>query len=161
MRYHDRFCENNFDHPCKVMGAMQSGVLQKIKIMIEHVNQKLRPSVFNSIVGLITLCVYQRDQLQHMINKRLLRATDFDWEIQLKFSMDHLQQVFKKCTAQDLEIPKEKLLNLLEIPQLEIRADIFNFTKLYGFNYLGNTNRLVITPLTLKAQRSMLVAMQY
>ena len=75
--------------------------------------------------------------------------------------MDFLQQVFKKCTAQDLEKPKEKLLTLLDIPQLEVKADIFNFSKLYGFNYLGNSNRLVITPLTLKAQRSMLVAMQY
>lgn len=45
--------------------------------------------------------------------------------------------------------------------EAEVRLEVFNFTRYYGYQYLANTERLVITPLTLKAQRSMLVAMNF
>lgn len=49
----------------------------------------------------------------------------------------------------------------LEVQEAEVRLEVFNFTRYYGYQYLANTERLVITPLTLKAQRSMLVAMNF
>lgn len=46
-----------------------------------NLNQKIPSNIFNSIVALITICVHQRDHIQHMIDTRQFKVTDFDWEI--------------------------------------------------------------------------------
>lgn len=47
--------------------------------------------------------------------------------------MDRLQNVFKNVYTVDLDKPRDKLEQKLEFPELEIRCEIFNFSKLYGF----------------------------
>jgi dynein heavy chain, axonemal len=39
--------------------------------------------------------------------------------------------------------------------------EVFGHVRSYGFEYLGNCPRLVVTPLTERCQRSLLVALQY
>lgn len=96
-----------------------------------------------------------------MIDNKVFKATDFEWEIQFKYIMDKLQQVFKAIFSSDLEKKKETWDYRVEYNEIDIRLDVFNFSRSYGFEYLGNVPRIVITPLTLRAQRSMLLAMQY
>jgi hypothetical protein len=38
MRFFDRFCVNDVQHPAIVLQDIRSGVLQKIKIMISMIN---------------------------------------------------------------------------------------------------------------------------
>lgn len=49
----------------------------------------------------------------------------------------------------------------LETNKLEVDCEVFSNTRSYGFEYLGNCQRLVVTPLTERCQRSLLVALQY
>jgi len=37
-----------------------------------------------------------------------------------------------------MEKPRSEVEKKLEFPELEIRCEVFNFNKLYGFNYMGN-----------------------
>lgn len=40
--------------------------------------------------------------------------------------------------VQDMEKPRPEVEKKLEFPELEIRYEVFNLSKHYGFNYMGN-----------------------
>ena len=139
MRYHDRFSPDDLQHPDKVLEDIRNGVLNKIKCMIVNINSKLKLKDYNSTVALITGCVYQRDQIQYMKEKKLYKQSDFEWEIQFKYVIDKLAGVFKQMIyVQDMEKSRDDVSKKLEFPELEVRLEVFNFQKLYGFNYMGN-----------------------
>ena len=49
----------------------------------------------------------------------------------------------------------------LETQKVVVDCEVFGNVTKYGFEYLGNCSRLVVTPLTERCQRSLLVALQY
>eukprot|EP01028_Stygiella_incarcerata_P009150 TRINITY_DN426_c0_g1_i1.p1 TRINITY_DN426_c0_g1~~TRINITY_DN426_c0_g1_i1.p1 ORF type:complete len:4140 (-),score=1088.60 TRINITY_DN426_c0_g1_i1:191-12610(-) len=69
--------------------------------------------------ALITIDVHSRDVVQNMVASNVSKVTDFEWISQLRYSWD----------------------GELHVQQVES-------TFSYGYEYLGNTMRLVITPLT-------------
>ena len=89
------------------------------------VRQKLSRLAKISVNSLIVIDVHARDVIEKMVNKQISSVEAFEWIQQLRYYwvMDELEQenVYCKCVAT-------------------------NFP--YGYEYLGNTGRLVITPLT-------------
>ena len=49
----------------------------------------------------------------------------------------------------------------LDPHKLVVEIEVFGHLRTYGFEYLGNCPRLVVTPLTERCQRSLLIALQY
>jgi dynein heavy chain len=78
--------------------------------------------------ALIVLDVHARDVVTRMVKVRVSNITDFDWTCQLRYYWE-----------QDEAAGDEK-------PDTVIRQTNTRFQ--YGYEYLGNGPRLVITPLT-------------
>lgn len=68
-----------------------------------------------------------------MIDNRQFKVTDFEWEIQFKFVLDRLASVFKLMYGSDLDKPKEEIEKKLDFPEVEVRCEVFNLVKQYGF----------------------------
>ncbi|CAM9207540.1 unnamed protein product [Chrysoparadoxa australica] len=82
------------------------------------------------IMSMVTLDAHARDVVQMLIREGVTTANDFQWQSQLK----------QRCTADDGHSMDKAL------PQAKI--DICDASFEYGFEFLGNGPRLVITPLT-------------
>merc|ERR1719446_1550437 len=73
-------------------------------------------------ITLITIDVHGRDLVQKLIDEKVESISNFVWQSQLKFYWDD--------DSRDTNIK------------------ICDFKTLYAYEYVGNTGRLVITPLT-------------
>ena len=84
--------------------------------------------------SLIVLEVHAKDVLEELINNGTGHAQDFDWISRLRYYFEH----------------KEK--------QLHVRMVTTEIA--YGHEYLGNSTRLVITPLTDRCYRTLMSALE-
>lgn len=92
--------------------------------LLEHIREGLNGIAHKIIVALITVDVHNRDIVQDLVRLGVENATDFNWQQQLRYYWD-------------------------ETPGVEnVVAKQVNATLKYGFEYMGATSRLVITPLT-------------
>ena len=64
------------------------------------------------------------------------------------------------AVTRDAENPNNNYRQL-DTHKIEVECEVFGNQRDYGFEYLGNSARLVVTPLTERCQRSLLVALQY
>ncbi|XP_026819508.1 dynein heavy chain 2, axonemal-like [Rhopalosiphum maidis] len=85
------------------------------------------------IVSLVTIEIHARDVVDHMYNSKCIDVTDFEWMSQLRFYWNKKES------------------------ELTIRQT--NTEQQYGYEYLGNSGRLVITPLTDRCYITMTTAL--
>ncbi|KAK2170975.1 hypothetical protein NP493_1117g00049 [Ridgeia piscesae] len=96
-------------------------LLQQLDDLRELVRGSLSKIARQVLSALIVIEVHARDVVNKMLDEEVKNANDFEWISQLRYYW-------------------------LEDDNLYIRA--VNAQFLYGYEYLGNTGRLVITPLT-------------
>jgi dynein heavy chain len=94
------------------------------------------------VINIITIDVHSRDVVQNFVNMRINEAESFSWQSQLKFewTLDKNSDVSSRQFCRfPWETNKGKFKCVIKI------VDWFRF---YSYEYVGNTLRLVITPLT-------------
>ncbi|KAF1323628.1 Axonemal dynein heavy chain, partial [Globisporangium splendens] len=108
--------------------------LDKVVILVRGSLTKLERT---TIGALVVIDVRARDTIVHVIEKSVENDQDFEWISQLRYYW----------------IEGAKTAGVLDL-----QARIVNARVKYGYEYLGNSMRLVITPLTDRCYRTMMGA---
>lgn len=114
----------------------------RINKLINKVTRPLEILERMKVINIITIDVHSRDVVQNFVTTRINEAESFPWQSQLKFewSLDKNNDV---STRQFCRFPWET--NNAKYKCIIKIVDWFRF---YSYEYVGNTLRLVVTPLT-------------
>lgn len=155
LRLKRRFRVNRHRSVSRSINDLQLEIAGTILEFTEMVRKKLTGPVRQSTVALLTKYVHFRDILNGLLKHNVQGREEFRWQIQFRFEALNLQE----CVYKSAFEPEDE--EAFETQKLEIDCEVFNSVRKYGFEYLGNCPRLVITPLTERCQRSLIVALQH
>ena len=121
----------------------------QLKDIVQLVRGKLTKMQRKVTSALCTIDVHARAVLEEMEKVGVRRADDFEWLSQLRYYWEHKPDDYNRY---DDENEPHNLI-----------ARILNAFQMYGYEYLGNSSRLVITPLTDRCYRTLMgaVSLQY
>ena len=106
----------------EAMANFYKDVVISLNELITHVQGKLDKPVRRKMMCLITIETHNRDVIDKLVKEKVIKADAFQWQSQLKFYYDSNKD--------------------------DISIRIADASLWYGYEYLGNGGRLVVTPLT-------------
>jgi dynein heavy chain len=106
------------------------------------VRKRLANHTRKATEALLTGYVHFRDILYGLMKDRVYKQDDFKWQVQFKFELKNSLEVVFKSAYETGGIRR------LETNKVEVDMECLGNIRSYGFEYLGNCQRLVCTPLT-------------
>ena len=109
---------------------------ERIEKFILRVQTDLDGETRAKIITIITIDVHGRDVIEGYVIKKIMDASSFAWQSQLKFYIQHKPA------------HPPTLVSLTPDEQKTCVVRICDWVTIYLYEYVGNCGRLVITPLT-------------
>lgn len=121
----------------------------QISKIVDLVRGKLSMQNRITLGALIVLDVHARDVLSLLIDLEVKSINDFQWLCQIRY---YWEVNTKFCVLSES-------FSLSSLKENKMATRMINSTLMYGNEYLGNTTRLVITPLTDRCYRTLFGAL--
>eukprot|EP00928_Gymnodinium_smaydae_P068047 TRINITY_DN5109_c0_g5_i1.p1 TRINITY_DN5109_c0_g5~~TRINITY_DN5109_c0_g5_i1.p1 ORF type:complete len:4182 (+),score=1201.92 TRINITY_DN5109_c0_g5_i1:1381-13926(+) len=146
-------CIDNAYWTKEVTEAIEKGELDKYYAyqeeqllgLVDLVRGDLSKLARRTLTALVTIDVHNRDVVKMLWDLNLKSGKDFDWMAQLRYYWAPAGSIVLYETQKPSTTDK-------------CQVSIINSTLLYGFEYLGNSDRLVVTPLTDRCYRTLMGA---
>ncbi|CAE7917845.1 DNAH3, partial [Symbiodinium sp. KB8] len=146
-------CIDNVYWTQEVAVAIEAGKLEayykksveQLSGLVNLVRGDLSKLARQTLGALVTIDVHNRDVVLSLKEARISSSKDFDWIAQLRYYWRQKGSITLKETGKPSTVDK-------------CEVSIINATLYYGFEYLGNSDRLVITPLTDRCYRTLMGA---
>eukprot|EP00947_MAST-08B_sp_MAST-8B-sp1_P004635 g4635.t1 len=137
----------------EVESALKASGLEGLKAYFANLNDQLMdivnlvrgklPKLTRKALGALTVVdVHQKDVVEDMVKKEVTSVDDFEWMSQLRYYWQEKPDDYNRYG--------DDPYNLL--------ARIINAEQMYGYEYLGCSSRLIITPLTDRCYRTLMGA---
>ncbi|GFO34548.1 dynein heavy chain 1, axonemal, partial [Plakobranchus ocellatus] len=110
------------EHPGKALRQTQERMVDLLNQLASFTSTHLKSFQRMSVEALLTITVHNRDIVNEMIVNKVRKLEDFEWKRQLRYEWDE--------TTNNCQV---------------LQSNAFFY---YGYEYLGCSTRLVITPLT-------------
>ncbi|KNC52665.1 dynein heavy chain domain-containing protein [Thecamonas trahens ATCC 50062] len=119
------------DRDLRGLKILQAKLVEQLNRLTELVCSPLTRLQQLTLGSLFVMDVHNRDTVRELIAHKVVVESDFRWQAQMRFYME-------------------------DDGEIEVRMVLA--TLAYGYEYLGNTSRLVITPLTDRCYRTLMSA---
>ncbi|CAE7253398.1 Dnah12, partial [Symbiodinium pilosum] len=146
-------CIDNVYWTQEVAAAIEAGKLdayykksvEQLSGLVNLVRGDLSKLSRQTLGALVTIDVHNRDVVLSLKDAKISSSKEFDWIAQLRYYWRQKGSITLKDTGKPSTVDK-------------CEVSIINATLYYGFEYLGNSDRLVITPLTDRCYRTLMGA---
>lgn len=117
-----------------------------------------------TLEALVVMEVHARDVVAQLIQESICDIADFSWISQLRYYSDVNLDITAPSAAFDLSlttsVPSPSSVDPTAPPPSRVLVKMISSVLHYGYEYLGNSSRLVITPLTDRCYRTLFGALQ-
>jgi len=120
---------------------------EELQFIVMKVRGELTPLQRSTLGALVVIDVHARDVIEHLIAEDCSDISNFEWQSQMRYYYEQ----------QD---PAASTASTTPAASSVIRVRMINAVMDYGCEYLGNTDRLVITALTDRCYRTLMGALQ-
>ena len=114
----------------------------QIMDIVQLVRGKLSKHDRTALGALCVIDVHQRDTTEEMVHNKVNSIDHFDWISQLRYYWEDKPDDYERYGDE----PHNVIVRIL------------NASQMYGYEYLGNSSRLIITPLTDRCYRTLMGA---
>jgi dynein heavy chain len=127
------------------IATYEKKLFQQLSAIVAMVRGTLTKLNRTTIGAMVTIDVHARDVVTDLVVQKVNSPEDFAWLAQLRYYWQDVNKFIRVDTQK-------------KNTKMECKVQIVNSTLLYGFEYLGNSARLVITPLTDRCYRTLMGA---
>ena len=158
----------------KLFADFKEVVMSRLKEQAYLVRGELTPLERKKISTLLTQTVNFRDNIAMLQEEESASSLDFQWMIMMKFfwmerpdqltakAMDEGSESWKSDESEEKdENAEEEESEEEKIKELDVGIVMMNSARMFGYEYIGNPERLVITPLTERAFRTLFVSLHF